>query len=313
MKVLVIAGDRLGKHDPLTAHGVTAGLEFGEVTVLAAGAASGEKAQHAAGILGVETVLCTTNPANQKPGVENLALLIQQLAESFDIILAVTSTFGSDLIPRTAALVKCSPITGISAIIDPTTVVRPIHAGTILETITLPKAPIFLTIRPTAFAAASTFPATECAPIKPLNLEHESHLSQHIKTTPSQNLRPDPVSAKVVVAGGGGMQSGGSFELVDKLADRLGAAVGASRTAVDMGLASNDMQIGQTGRSVAPDLYIGLGISGAIQHLAGIKDAGMIVSINNDPNAPLHGAADYALTADLFSAVPELIKKSGST
>jgi electron transfer flavoprotein alpha subunit len=307
VKVLLIIGDRLGEYDPLTANGVAAGLCFGEVTLLAAGPNSQKKAEQAAKIDGVKEILLASHPALQKPGVENLALLINKLTPSFDIIMAVTSTFGSDLIPRVAALAECSPITGISEISKNHTLTRPINAGAVLAQYALAKTPAFLTIRPTAFKAAGK--TTSQTNIRVIDYGLESNLSQHKTYTPSANIRPDPVSAKVVVAGGGGLQAGGSFELVEKLADRLDAAVGASRTAVDMGLASNDLQIGQTGRNVAPDLYIGLGISGAIQHLAGIKDARMIVSINSDPNAPLHGAADYALTADIFTAVPELLKK----
>ncbi|MBF0445930.1 MAG: electron transfer flavoprotein subunit alpha/FixB family protein [Magnetococcales bacterium] len=308
MKILLIIGDRLGEYDPLTANGVTAGLHFGDVTLLAAGPNNQKKAEQAATIKGVSEILLASHPALQKPGVENLALQINKLTPSFDIIMAVTSTFGSDLIPRVAALANCSPITGVSAISKNHALTRPINAGAVLAQSALPKTPVFLTIRPTAFPAACKT-ATTNAKITVIDQAYESNLSQHTTYRPSANIRPDPVAAKVVVAGGGGLQAGGSFELVEKLADRLDAAVGASRTAVDMGLASNDLQIGQTGRSIAPDLYIGLGISGAIQHLAGIKDARMIVSINSDPNAPLHGAADYALTADIFSAVPELLKK----
>ncbi|MBF0358752.1 MAG: electron transfer flavoprotein subunit alpha/FixB family protein [Magnetococcales bacterium] len=309
MKVLLIAGDRLGEYDPLTANGVTAGLQFGEVTILAAGPNAQNKAQQAAQIPGVNRVFLATHPALQSLAVENLSLLIHHLTPSFDVIIGLTSTFGSDLIPRAAALANCSPVTGVSAILDRHTVIRPIHAGAVLAAISLAKTPIFLTIRPSAFIAATTSQQGKPTPITAIDQGFESNLSQHIKHSPSTNSRPDPVSARVVVAGGGGMHAGGSFELVEKLADRMGAGVGASRTAVDMGLASNDMQIGQTGRVIAPEIYIGLGISGAIQHLAGIKDARMIVSINNDANAPLHGAADYALTADIFTAVPELLKK----
>ncbi|MBF0379553.1 MAG: electron transfer flavoprotein subunit alpha/FixB family protein [Magnetococcales bacterium] len=307
MNVLLIVGDRLGEYDPLTANGVTAGLHLGEVTALAAGPNSQQKSEQVANISGVQRVLVPTNPVLQTPGVENLALLINKLTPSYDVIMAVTSTFGSDLIPRCAALANCSPITGISAITKDHTLSRPINAGAVLAQLALPKTPAFLTVRPTAFPPAGQT-ATN---VEIIDLEDSltGMLSQHKSFTPSANIRPDPVSAKIVVAGGGGLQQGGSFELVEQLADHLKAGVGASRTAVDMGLASNDLQIGQTGRSIAPDLYIGLGISGAIQHLAGIKDARMIVSINSDPSAPLHGAADYALTADIFSAVPELLKK----
>ncbi|MBF0195499.1 MAG: electron transfer flavoprotein subunit alpha/FixB family protein [Magnetococcales bacterium] len=309
MKVLLVIGDRLGEYDPLTVNGVAAGLHFGDVTVLAAGPNSQKKADKAAQINGVKEVLLATHPTLQKPSVENLAMLVNELTPSFDIILAVTSTFGSDLIPRVAALANSSPITGVWAIAKDHTLTRPINAGAVLAQLNLPKPPVFLTIRPTAFPANFISNNTRKAKITVIDKSYECNLSQHKTYTPSANVRPDPVSAKIVVAGGGGLQAGGSFELVEKLADRLNAAVGASRTAVDMGLASNDLQIGQTGRCIAPDLYIALGISGAIQHLAGIKDARMIVSINSDPNAPLHGAADFALTADIFSAVPELLKK----
>lgn len=307
MNVLVIAGDRLGHYDPLTAHGVAAGRLLGEVTVLAVGPHSEEKARQAAHIVGVGTVLHAVHPALTQSSVENLALLLNRLIDRFPIIVAVSSTFGNDLIPRAAALSQRSPLMGVSAI-DPQhgTFTRPIHAGTVLSTVERPPLPLFLTVRPTAFAAADR-QESPAASIQRLNEGEESHLSQHVAYLPSPSQRPDPVSARIVVAGGGGLASGGSFALVEKLADRMGAAVGASRTAVDRGLADNDLQIGQTGRSVAPELYIGIGISGAIQHLAGIKDARMIVSINNDPGAPLHGAADYALTADLFEAIPKLI------
>ncbi|MBF0454909.1 MAG: electron transfer flavoprotein subunit alpha/FixB family protein [Magnetococcales bacterium] len=309
MKVLVVAGDRLGGYDPITAHGVAAGLKLGEVTVLASGPQREEKAREAAQLEGVAEVIQTDHPALQKPGVENLALLLAELTTTYAVILAASSTFGNDLIPRAAALAHRSPLTHICAIPDSTTLLRPIHAGNILTKLPLPHPPLFLTIRPTAFTAAASLPPDgPQAPITRISQGEESHLSRQTQLTPSPNRRPDPVLARVVVAGGGGLSAGGNFYWVEALADRLAGAVGASRAAVDLGLASNDLQIGQTGRSVAPELYIGLGISGAIQHLAGIKEAGMIISINSDPGAPLHSVADYALTADLYEAVPALIK-----
>jgi len=300
----VLASDRLGGPSALTARAVAAGTLLGRVDLLAAGSRSGEKAEAGRRIQGVDAVLLVNHSDAFPPSTENLAWLIQGMAGDYRWILAVHDAFGADLIPRVGGLLEISPVTQVNAILAPDVCTRPVYAGQAVARVILKKFPALLTVRPTAFAPAATIHAL--APVLEVSLPAAVVSGRHQGYRSSPNQRPDLSEAAVIVAGGQGLESAHSFAAVEALADQLGGAVGATRGAVDAGLASSDLQIGQTGQIVAPDLYIGLGISGAIQHLAGIKDAGIIVAINHDPNAPLHAVADYSLVADLFDAAPRL-------
>lgn len=253
---------------------------------------------------GVERVLHVAHTGQFPPTPENLGHLIASLAGHYRWIMGVHDAFGADLIPRIAGVLQTSPITQVNAILGPDTFTRPVHAGQAIATVVVKKFPALLTIRPTAFTA--TEKSLHPAPIVESTFHEAVRSGQHRGYRSSPNRRPDLSQASIIVAGGQGLDSAGNFHVVEELADTLDGAVGATRGAVDAGLASSDLQIGQTGRVVAPDLYIGLGISGAIQHLAGIKDAGVIVAINHDPEAPLHAIADFSLVADLFEAAPRL-------
>ncbi len=304
MKVLVIASDRLGAPSAATARAVTAGMQLGTVDLLAAGHASKDKGAAGRLLAGVEKVIHVTHADEFPPSTENLASLIARLAPGYRWILAVHDGFGADLIPRVGGLLATSPVTQVSAITDPVTLIRPVHAGQAMVRVVLERFPALLTIRPTAFPPAPM--SSSPAPVMELECVQAVPSGRHEGFVSISSQRPDLSQAAIIVVGGQGLESSGSFAAVETLADRLGAAVGATRGAVDAGLASSDLQIGQTGRIVAPDLYIGLGVSGAIQHLAGIKDAKVIVAINHDPDAPLHAVADFSLVADLFDAAAHM-------
>lgn len=304
MRVLVIASDRLGNPSELTARAVTAGTQLGRVDLLAAGTRSQEKAEAGRRLHGVETVLQVSHGPHFPPSTENLARIIAGLAGEYRWILAVHDTFGADVVPRVGGLLDTSPVTQVTGILGPDTVTRPVQAGQAVAQVVIKKFPSLLTVRPTAFAPALT--TEDLAPVRYLALPEGVRSGEHHGFYPSLSQRPDLNQATIIVVGGQGLESAGSFETVAVLADLLGGAVGATRGAVDAGLAAPDLQIGQTGRVVAPNLYIGLGVSGAIQHLAGIKDSGIIVAINHDPGAPLHAVADFSLVADLFTAASRL-------
>ncbi|HAT48970.1 MAG: electron transfer flavoprotein subunit alpha/FixB family protein [Nitrospirae bacterium] len=304
MRVLVVASDRLGNPSPLTARAVTAGTQLGRVDLLVAGTRSQEKAEAGCCLHGVEAVLQVTHGPHFPPSTENLAQIIAGLAQDYRWIVTVHDTFGADVMGRVGGLLETSPITQVNGILDSGTVTRPVQAGQAVARVVMQKFPSLLTVRPTAFAPAAK--TENLAPVRYLALPEGVLSGEHHGFYPSLSQRPDLNQAAIIVAGGQGLESARSFETVAVLADLLGGAVGATRGAVDAGLAPPDLQIGQTGRVVAPDLYIGLGISGAIQHLAGIKDSGMIVAINHDPGAPLHAVADFSLVADLFTAASRL-------
>lgn len=307
MSVLVLAEHDEKSLKPSTYHAISAGLGLGaKVTVLVAGAQTSCVAQEAAKIEGVERVITADAPELAHQLAEPMADVLVSIAPNFTHILAPATTFGKNILPRVAALLDVMQISDVTKIISLDTFERPIYAGNAIETVQSLDALKVLTVRPTAFGAAQVGPAT--TPIEQTSLPSLTHPSQFIglESTPSQ--RPELTAARVVVSGGRGLQSKENFTLIENLADCLNAAIGASRAAVDAGFVPNDYQVGQTGKVVAPELYIAVGISGAIQHLAGMKDSKVIVAINKDPDAPIFQIADYGLVGDLFEIVPTLIK-----
>jgi electron transfer flavoprotein alpha subunit len=304
MSVLVLADHDNASIKPATLNAVSAAKELGEVVVLVAGSGCKAAAEAAARIAGVAKVLVADAPPLDHGLAENLAPLIAKLAPGYSHVLAAADTFGKNVMPRAAALIDCQQISEIVKIVSPDTFVRPIYAGNALETVQSKDAVKVITVRGTAFDPA---PAEGgAAPIESVAASADGGLSSFVGQSLSKSERPELTSARIVISGGRGMQSGDNFAMLERIADKLGAAVGASRAAVDAGFVPNDYQVGQTGKIVAPDLYIAVGISGAIQHLAGMKDSKVIVAINKDEEAPIFQVADYGLVADLFKALPEL-------
>ena len=275
----------------------------GDITVLVAGAGCAQAAAQAAEIAGVSKVLLADNAAYQHQLAENIAPLVVELAEGFSHILTAATTTGKNFLPRVAALLDVAQISDVIAIESADTFVRPVYAGNALATVTSSDKVKVITVRPAAFAAAAT---GNSAPVENIAVVHDAGVSRFIAEELTKSERPELSAARVVISGGRGMQNGENFALLNGIADKLGAAIGASRAAVDAGFVPNDMQVGQTGKIVAPDLYIAVGISGAIQHLAGMKDSKVIVAINKDEEAPIFQVADYGLVADLFTVLPEL-------
>jgi electron transfer flavoprotein alpha subunit len=305
MAVLVVADHDNAALKPATLHAVDAAARLGgEIEILVAGAGCRPAADAAAKVAGVSKVKLADHPAYDHGLAENIAPLVAKLAPGFSHVLAAATTFGKNVLPRAAALIDAAQISDIVAIVAPDTFVRPIYAGNAMATVRSNDSIKFVTVRGTAFPAAAATGGT--AAVEPLAEASESGLSKFIRQELSKSERPELTSARVVISGGRGMQSGENFKLLEALADKLGAAVGASRAAVDAGFVPNDYQVGQTGKIVAPDLYIAVGISGAIQHLAGMKDSKVIVAINKDEEAPIFQVADYGLVGDLFKIVPEL-------
>ncbi|MEM9011526.1 MAG: electron transfer flavoprotein subunit alpha/FixB family protein [Pseudomonadota bacterium] len=292
-----------------TAKALTAAKMLGDVTILCAssGCSNGATAE-AATLEGAEKVLCADDPAYANGLAEPIADLIVSLAGDYDHIVAPATVQGKNVMPRVAALLDAMVITDVSGIVDAETFERPIYAGNAIQTVKSADAKKVLTVRTSTFEAAGT---EGSAPIETISAAANPGLSEYVEDKVAANDRPELTSAKVIVSGGRGVGSEENFALIEKLADTLGAAIGASRAAVDSGYAPNDWQVGQTGKVVAPDLYIAVGISGAIQHLAGMKDSKVIVAINKDEEAPIFQVADYGLVADLFEAVPELEKNLG--
>ncbi len=279
-----------------------AGQLGGDVHVLVAGSAAAAEA--AAKIAGVAKVLSADDAIYEHPLAESMATLIVGLAGGYDAVLAAGNTFGKNVMPRAAALLDMAQISEIVEIFSPDTFVRPVYAGNAMETVQSSDAIKMITVRTTGFAAAD--PEGGSAAVESITAAENPGNSTFIGRALSKSERPELTSAQVVISGGRGMQSGDNFTLIEAVADKLGAAVGASRAAVDAGFVPNDYQVGQTGKIVAPDLYIAVGISGAIQHLAGMKDSKVIVAINKDEEAPIFQVADFGLVADLFKALPEL-------
>jgi electron transfer flavoprotein alpha subunit len=305
MATLVIAEHSNTELKPATLHAVTAAQQLGaDVHVLVAGAGCSAVAEAAARIAGVSKVLVADNAAYAAQLAENTSALIAEVAAGYDAVLAAATAGAKNVMPRVAALLDVAQISEITAVISADTFERPIYAGNVIATVQSTDARKVITVRATGFDAAPAEGGS--AAIEAVSSVHESGLSKFIDERVAKSDRPELTAARVVVSGGRGMQNGDNFKLLEAVADKLNAAVGASRAAVDAGFVPNDYQVGQTGKIVAPDLYIAVGISGAIQHLAGMKDSKVIVAINKDPDAPIFQVADYGLVADLFAAVPEL-------
>ena len=305
MAALVIAEHDNTELKPATLNAVAAALALagGAVDVVVAGSGCRAPAEAAARIAGVKRVRIADAAALVNQLAETLAPLIAALAKDYGHVLAPATTFGKNLIPRVAALLDVQPISDIVQILSADTFVRPIYAGNALATVQSSDAIKLITVRGTAFKAPGQ---GDAAPIEPVQGGTDNGLSRFVERSLGKSERPELTAARVVVSGGRGMQNGENFKLLERLADVLGGAVGASRAAVDAGFVPNDYQVGQTGKIVAPDLYIAVGISGAIQHLAGMKDSKVIVAINKDEEAPIFQVADYGLVGDLFKIVPEL-------
>ncbi len=306
MTVLVLADHDNAGLKPATLNAITAAAKIGgDVHVLVAGNGCDAAAAAAAKIAGVAKVLKADAGTYAHPLAENIAPLIVKLAAAYGHVLAASTTVGKNIMPRVAALLDVQQISDISEVVSADTFVRPIYAGNALATVqSLDKVKI-ITVRGTAFAPAAAGGGT--AAIESIADAADAGLSSFVGSEVSKSERPELTAARIVVSGGRGMANGENFKkYLEPLADKLGAAVGASRAAVDAGFVPNDYQVGQTGKVVAPDLYLAVGISGAIQHLAGMKDSKVIVAINKDEEAPIFQVADYGLVGDLFKLVPEL-------
>jgi len=306
MAALVVAEHDNRALRPATLNAAAAAQEIAgqEVDILVAGKDCRAVAEAASGIAGIRKVLLADDPAYDHGLAENLAPLLVNLASGYGHLLAPATTSGKNLMPRVAALLDVMQISDISAVISQDTFVRPIYAGNALQTVQSTDPIKVITVRGTAFPPGEATGGS--APIEPVEPTGSAGLSEFVRAELSKSERPELTSARVIISGGRGMQSGDNFHLLEKVADKLGAAVGASRAAVDAGFVPNDYQVGQTGKIVAPDLYIAVGISGAIQHLAGMKDSKVIVAINKDEEAPIFQIADYGLVGDLFKILPEL-------
>jgi len=304
MAVLLIAEhDNQGLRDA-TAKALTAALQLGsDVHVLVAGKNAQGAAAEAAKLAGVKKVLLCEAECFERPLAEPLAALVVSLAPNYDTIVAAATTNGKNYAPRIAALLDVMQISEITAVKSPDTFERLIYAGNAIQTVQSRDPKKVLTVRTAGFQATGQ---GGNAPIEAVAAPGDPGLSAYQGENLSRSDRPELTSARIVISGGRGMQNGENFKLLEKVADKLSAAVGASRAAVDAGFVPNDYQVGQTGKVVAPELYIAVGISGAIQHLAGMKDSKVIVAINKDEEAPIFQVADYGLVADLFQAVPEL-------
>ena len=304
MSILVIAEHNNASVLPATANTVTAAGQLGgEIDVLVAGYECQTAAAEAATLAGVRKVLKADAAPLGQGLAENVAPLIEGLASAYSHVLAPASTYGKNVLPRVAALLDVQQISDISAVESADTFVRPIYAGNALATVRSNDPIKLVTVRATAFDSALE---GNNAPIEEIAAGVDAGLSRFAGQELTRSERPELTTADIIVSGGRGMQSGENFALLEQLADKLGAAVGASRAAVDAGYVPNDYQVGQTGKVVAPSLYIAIGISGAIQHLAGMKDSKTIVAINKDEEAPIFQVADYGWVADLFEAIPAL-------
>jgi len=304
MAALVIAEHDNGTLAEATRHAVTAALSFGaEVDLLVVGAGCRAVADEAAKIEDVRQVLLSDAPHYEAGLAEELAPLVAMLAGGYDHVVAAATTTGKNLLPRVAALLDVAQISDVIEIVSADTFLRPIYAGNALARVKTAEKKVVLTIRPTAFAPAGVGGNAPIAPVPPGPVFGKTAF---VSRALNRSERPELGAARVVVSGGRGLGSRENFEKLDRLAEKLHAAIGASRAAVDAGYAPNDLQVGQTGKIVAPDLYIAIGISGAIQHLAGMKDSKVIVAINKDEDAPIFSVADYGLVEDLFTALPEL-------
>jgi electron transfer flavoprotein alpha subunit len=305
MSTLVIAEHNNSDIKPATLSAVAAAQAMGaEVDILVAGADCAAAGTAAAAVAGVRKVLVADNAAYAHQLAENVSLLAAELGANYDNILAPDTSNGKNIMPRVAALLDVGQISDIIAVESADTFKRPIYAGNVIATVQSADAKKVITVRCTAFDGVADSGGS--AAVESVDAVHDAGISSFVGEEVAVSDRPELTSADIIISGGRGMQNGENFHMLETIADKLGAAVGASRAAVDAGFVPNDMQVGQTGKIVAPDLYIAVGISGAIQHLAGMKDSKVIVAINKDEDAPIFQVADYGLVADLFNAVPEL-------
>ena len=305
MSVLVYAEHDNAALNKVTLSVVAAAKEIGgDITVLVAGKGCGAVAEEAAKIDGVSKVLCADNDAYEHQLAENIGDLVAEVGADYSHILAAATTTGKNFAPRAAALLDVAQISEISDVVDADTFKRPIYAGNAIATVKCGDAKKVITVRGTSFDGVAAEGGS--ASVENIDVAKDAGISSFVGEELAKSDRPELTSAEIVISGGRGMGNGENFEILYKLADKLGAGVGASRAAVDAGFVPNDMQVGQTGKIVAPNLYVAVGISGAIQHLAGMKDSKVIVAINKDEEAPIFQVADYGLVADLFEAVPEL-------
>ena len=308
MSILVIAEHDNAQLSVATLNSITAASKIGgEIDLLVAGESCQNVAEQASKVAGVKTVIVADNSAYGHFLAENIAPLVAEIGASYTHILATATTTGKNLIPCVAALMDMQAISDISEVVNEDTFKRPIYAGNVIATVQSSDAIKILTVRATAFDAASGEGGS--ATIETVDTAYNPKTSTFVSEEMAESDRPELTAAGIVVSGGRGMGNGENFNMLYSIADKLGAAVGASRAAVDAGFVPNDMQVGQTGKIVAPDLYVAVGISGAIQHLAGMKDSKVIVAVNKDEEAPIFSVADYGLVADLFTALPEFEAK----
>ena len=304
MTNLLIADHDNSTLSPATAKALTAAIAIGgDTDILVAGEGCQAVAEQAAKLSGVRKVLVASAPQLKNQLAEEMAELIVPLMANYDAALVAATTTGKNFMPRVAAKLDVGQLSDIIEVKSANTFVRPIYAGNALQTVETNDAKKIITVRTTAFEAASEGGS---AAVEAVDAPAQVGISEFVSEELSKSDRPELTSAKIIISGGRGMGSGENFALIEKIADKIGAAVGASRAAVDSGFVPNDYQVGQTGKVVAPELYIAVGISGAIQHLAGMKDSKIIVAINKDEEAPIFQVADYGLVADLFEALPEL-------
>ena len=308
MSILIIAEHDNNELKGATLNTVAAGAAIGgDIDILVAGTDCGSVAEAASQVPGVRKVLVADKETYKNSLAENVGNLVAELAEGYSHILAPATTNGKNFMPRVAAKLDLSQISDISAVISEDTFERPIYAGNCIATVQSSDSIKVITVRTTGFDACEASGGS--AELTAIDNDTDAGVSSFVKEEIAESDRPELTAADVVISGGRGMQNGDNFSLLNGIADKLGAAIGASRAAVDSGFVPNDMQVGQTGKIVAPDLYIAVGISGAIQHLAGMKDSKVIVAINKDEEAPIFQVADYGLVADLFDALPELESK----
>ena len=308
MATLLLAEVANGRLSDLTARALTAAVQLGApVDVLLTGRDLAAPAAAAATLAGLRKVRVADDAIYEHGAAEPLAALIVSLSADYDAILGAATSFAKNVLPRVAALIDVMQVSDIVKVVGPKTFERPIYAGNAIQTVESTDSKLVATVRTASFAATG---AGGSAPIEPVAAAGDPGLSRFVGEALAKSDRPELTSAKIVISGGRAMQKAENFKLyIEPVADQLGAAMGASRAAVDAGYAPNDWQVGQTGKVVAPDLYIAVGISGAIQHLAGMKDSKVIVAINKDEEAPIFQVADYGLVADLFTALPELAKE----
>jgi len=308
MSILVVADHDNAELKPATRVAIAAAQKIGgDIDVLVAGEGCAAVAEAAAKVAGVSKVLCADNAAYGHQLPENIAPLVVELGAGYSHILTAHSTVGKNFLPRVAAGLNVAQISDIQSVEGPDTFKRPIYAGNAIATVKSNDSIKVVSVRGTAYDPVAAEGGS--ASIEAVSSVHDAGISSFVSAEIVQSERPELTAASIIISGGRGMQSGDNFSLLEGIADKLGAAIGASRAAVDAGFVPNDMQVGQTGKIVAPDLYIAVGISGAIQHLAGMKDSKVIVAINKDEDAPIFQVADYGLVADLFQALPELEAK----